>query len=83
MHAKGGVLLGTVVIKRLQMLVWWVQDHQKHDLPFMAAEFNATVMNQASKMKALKQELSDKDPRQLLTWVSWTLMILMHMKTHF
>ena len=28
----------------------------------MAAEFNAKAMNQASEMKALKQELSDKDP---------------------
>jgi hypothetical protein len=28
-QAKGIVLLGTVIIKCLQMLVWWVQDHQK------------------------------------------------------
>ena len=28
-QAEGRVLLGTVVIKRLQTLVWWVRDHQK------------------------------------------------------
>jgi 3-methyladenine DNA glycosylase Tag len=29
MQAEGRVLLGTVIIKHLQMLVWWVRDHQK------------------------------------------------------
>ena len=62
MQAKGRVLLGTVVIKRLQTLVWWIRDHQKRGLPLVAAEFNAKTMNQASEMKALKQELSEKDP---------------------
>jgi hypothetical protein len=28
-QAEGRVLLGTVVIKHLQTLVWWVRDHQK------------------------------------------------------
>jgi hypothetical protein len=61
-QAEGRVLLGTVVIKRLQTLVWWVRDHQKRNLPLVAAEFNAETMNQASEMKTLKKELSDKDP---------------------
>ena len=61
-QAEGRVLLGTVIIKRLQTLVWWVRDHQKRGLPLVAAEFNAEAMNQASEMKALKRELSDKDP---------------------
>ena len=32
-QAEGRVLLGTVIIKRLQTLVWWVRDHQKRGLP--------------------------------------------------
>jgi hypothetical protein len=61
-QAEGRVSLGTVVIKCLQMLVWWVRDHQKRDLPLVAAEFNAAMMNQASEMKALRRELSNKAP---------------------
>jgi hypothetical protein len=32
-QAKGRVLLGTIIIKRLQTLVWWFRDHQKRELP--------------------------------------------------
>jgi 3-methyladenine DNA glycosylase Tag len=32
-QAEGRVLLGTVIIKRLQTLVWWIRDHQKHGWP--------------------------------------------------
>jgi hypothetical protein len=56
------VILGTVVIKRLQTLVWWVRDHQKRGLPLVAAEFDAAMMNQVSEMKTLRHELADKDP---------------------
>jgi hypothetical protein len=28
-QAEGRVLLGTVIITRLQTLVWWIRDHQK------------------------------------------------------
>ena len=61
-QAEGRVLLGTVVIKRLQTLVWWVRDRQKRGLALVAAEFDAATMNQASEMKALRRELADKDP---------------------
>ena len=53
-QAEGRVLLGIVITKCLQTLVWWVRDHQKQGWPLVAAEFNAKAMNQASKMKALK-----------------------------
>jgi hypothetical protein len=33
MQAEGRVYLGTVVVKRLQTLIWWVCNHQKHGLP--------------------------------------------------
>ena len=61
-QAEGRVLLGTVVIKRLQMLVWWVRDHQKRGLPLVAADFNVATMSQASEMKILRHELTDKEP---------------------
>jgi hypothetical protein len=62
MLAKGQVLLGTVIIKHLQTLVWWVRDHQKRGLPLVVANFNAKMMNQASEMKSLRHELADKEP---------------------
>ena len=54
MQAKGRVLLGTVVVKCLQTLVWWVRDHQKHGLDVNAVDFTAQVMNKAAQMKSLK-----------------------------
>ena len=60
--AEGQVLLGTVIIKHLQMLVWWMRDHQKRGLPLVVANFNAETMNQASEMKSLRHELADKEP---------------------
>jgi hypothetical protein len=50
-QAEGRVLLGTVVIKRLQTLVWWIRDQQKRGLALVAANFDAAVMNQAAEMK--------------------------------
>jgi hypothetical protein len=61
-QAEGRVLLGTVVIKRLQTLVWWVRDQQKHGLALVAANFDAAAMNQAAEMKNLRRELADKEP---------------------
>ena len=61
-QAEGRVLLGTVVIKRLQTLVWWIRDHQKRGLALEAANFDAETMNQASEMKSLRREIADKEP---------------------
>ena len=61
MQAEGRVLLGTVVVKRLQMLVWWVQDHQKCGLEVEAADWTADVMQKAAQMKSLKWDLADKE----------------------
>ena len=61
-QAEGRVLLGTVVIKRLQTLVWWIRDHQKRGLALNAADFDAAAMNLASEMKTLMRERSDKEP---------------------
>jgi hypothetical protein len=61
-QAKGRVLLGTVMIKRLQTLVWWIRDHQKRGLALEAANFDAETMNQASEMKSLCRAIADKEP---------------------
>jgi hypothetical protein len=62
-QAKGRVSLGTVVIKHLQSLVWWVCNHQqKQGLPLVAADFDAAMMSQAYTMKALRCELANKEP---------------------
>jgi hypothetical protein len=61
-QAEGRMLLKTVVIKRLQTLVWWVRDQQKRGLNLNAADFDAAAMNQASEMKTFRRERAAKEP---------------------
>jgi hypothetical protein len=61
-QAEGRVLLGTVVIKRLQTLVWWIRDHQKRGLPLNANEFTVKTMASAAEMKTLRREMTDSEP---------------------
>jgi hypothetical protein len=61
-QAEGRVLLGTVMIKRLQTLVLWVRDQQKRGLTLNAADFDAGTMNQASEMKTLRRKQAKKEP---------------------
>ncbi len=61
-QAQGRVYLGTVIVKRLQTLVWWVRDHQKRGLPVNAADFNVQAMNEAAEMKSLKRDMVEKEP---------------------
>jgi hypothetical protein len=62
MVAEGRVLLGTVIVKCLQTLVWWMRDHQKRGLPLEAADFDIETMNKVAQMKVLSRELADKEP---------------------
>ena len=62
MQAEGRVYLGTVMVKRIQTLDWWVHDHQKHGLPMSAADFMVQAMNEAAEMKGLKREMAEKEP---------------------
>jgi hypothetical protein len=62
MQAEGRVYLGTVMVKRIQTLVWWVRDHQKHGLPISAADFTVQAMNEVAKMKGLKHDMVEKEP---------------------
>ena len=61
-QAEGRVLLPTVVIKRLQTLVWWIRDHQKRGMEIDAADFTLEAMMDAAEMKSLRNERVDKDP---------------------
>jgi hypothetical protein len=61
-QAEGRVLLGTVFIKHLQTLIWWVRDDQKRGLALEAANFYVAAMNDAAEMKNLRHELNDKKP---------------------
>jgi hypothetical protein len=49
-------------VKRLQTLVWWVRDCQKHRLPLEVADFDIETMNEAAQMKVLSHELANKEP---------------------
>jgi hypothetical protein len=61
-QAEGRVLLGTVIIKRLQTLIWWVCDQQKRGLALNVADFTAETMNEAAEMKGLRRERAEKEP---------------------
>jgi hypothetical protein len=60
--AEGRVNLGTLVIKRLQTLVWWIRDRQKRGLNLRAQDFTAKEMNQAAMAKTLRKDRADKEP---------------------
>jgi hypothetical protein len=62
LQVEGRVYLGTVMVKRLQTLVWWVQDHQKCGLAVNTSNFTVEAMNQAAEMKNLKCDMADKVP---------------------
>ena len=53
---NGRVLLGTVQIKRLQAVVWWVRDHQRRGLALTAANFTVAVMNTSMTSKNVDKE---------------------------
>jgi hypothetical protein len=81
-QAEGRVLLGMVMIKRLQTLVWWVRDQQKRGLTLNAADSNAGTMNQASEMKTLRRKRAKKNCPSRISG-SLTRMISICMKTPF
>jgi hypothetical protein len=61
-QAEWRVLLGTVIIKHLQTLVWWIRDHQKRRLPLNANKFPVATMISAAKMKTLWRKMMDSEP---------------------
>lgn len=43
-QGEGRVNLGTVVIKRLQALVWWIRDRNMRQQPVTAADFTGATV---------------------------------------
>ena len=58
---SGRVLLGTVQIKRLQALVWWIRDHQRRGLALLAVNFTVAVMNTLVTSKNFDKERGHTD----------------------
>ena len=56
---EGRVLLGTLQIKRLQALAFWVRDRRKRGLGVAAADFTAPTMNDAMTMKSVRKEAKE------------------------
>ena len=59
--ADGSVNLGTIQIKRIQALAWWVRDCMKHGQPIVAADFNAAAMHTSMKHKHIEKECGTTD----------------------
>jgi hypothetical protein len=57
--AEGRVNLGTVQIKKLQALVWWVKDRQKRGLELRADEFGPVELELAKNNKRVERERDD------------------------
>ena len=58
---EGRVNLGTVQVKKMQALAWWVRDHQKRGQPLDAVDFNAQTLEDAKVAKRVEKERSDGD----------------------
>ena len=59
--AEGRVNLGTVQIKKIQALIWWVRDRQKRGLALAAEDFDAEALESAKNSKRVEREREDAD----------------------
>ena len=59
--AASRVNLGTIQIKALQALVWWVHDRQTHGQPLVGAEFTQAALTAARQQKRIDKEKSETD----------------------
>ena len=50
----GRVNLGIVHIKHLQALAWWIRDHHKRGLPYLAVNFTAAELQRSANEKNLE-----------------------------
>jgi hypothetical protein len=67
--ADGKVILGTVVIKNLQALVWWVKEQIKIGGPLVAARFDAAALEAALVQRVVDAERSKAAaPKDLATF---------------
>ena len=54
--AASRVNLGTVQIKALQALIWWIHDRQTHGQPLVAADWDQAAMTAARVHKRIEKE---------------------------
>ena len=59
--ADGRVNLGTIQIKKLQALVWWIRDQIKHGQVLDAANFDVAALNSAMERKRVEKERESAD----------------------
>ena len=64
-EANGCVNLGTIAIKKLQALVYWIKDCQMHSLEVNADDWDEAAMMAVMDMKCIWKEL--KDNKKLLS----------------
>ena len=57
----GCVNLGTVHIKKIQALVWWINDRQKFGQDFDPAKFNQATMLASMQSKRIKKDQPSRD----------------------
>ena len=57
------VKLGTVQIKGLQALVWWIHDHQTYNQPLNLADFGQVEKRAVMKGKRIEKEMADTDAK--------------------
>ena len=56
---EGCVHLRTIVIKKLQALVFWCKDHQIHGVDLVAADFNQAALMEAMENKHVQKEAKE------------------------
>ena len=59
--ANTRVNLGTVQIKKIQALIWWIRDRTKHGLALDSAEFTPAVLVDALEKKRIQKEQADAE----------------------
>ena len=53
---EGCMHLGTIMIKKLQALMFWCKDHQMHGVDLVVAEFDQAALNEAMEGKRVCKE---------------------------
>ena len=61
MEANGHVNLGTVAIKKLQALIFWIKDHQMRSLDIDAANWDQAAMAAVMEAKHVHKEMKDNE----------------------
>ena len=63
---EGHVHLGTIMIKKLQALMFWCKDHQMHGVDLVAAEFDQAALDKAMEGKRVCKEAKETELAPLI-----------------